>query len=93
MLSDFGGPIELTKAWAASLLNRLGMVKRKGTKGVKTLPKDFNEIKEEYLDKIVNVVKKYEIPPNFIINWDQTGCSFVPTSEWTMEVEGPNKYP
>ena len=38
MLFNFGDHIEHTKAWAASLLNRLGIVKRKVTKGVKILP-------------------------------------------------------
>ena len=37
LLAENGGPITLTKAWAVSLMKRMGLVKRKGTKGVKHL--------------------------------------------------------
>ena len=29
-----------------------------------------------------------EVPPELIINWDQTGLSYVAVSQWTMEEEG-----
>ena len=28
------------------------------------------------------------IPPDLIINWDQTGLKIVPTGEWTMNLAG-----
>ena len=28
------------------------------------------------------------IPPDLIINWDQTGLKIVPTGEWTMILAG-----
>ena len=28
------------------------------------------------------------IPESFIVNWDQTGISYVPVSEWSMAKEG-----
>ncbi len=32
MLAEYGGPMNITKSWAASLMTRMKMVKRKGTR-------------------------------------------------------------
>lgn len=87
-LFEYGGPIFLDKPWAKSILKRLGMVKRKGTKEVKSLPGDFEQIKKEFLDRIQTAVKTHNIPDSLIINWDQTGSNYVPVDNWTMDFEG-----
>ena len=33
-------------------------------------------------------MEQEEIPPELIINWDQTGICFVSSSSWTMEEKG-----
>ena len=33
----------------------------------------------------------YKIPPELVINWDQTGINIVPVSQWTMDVEGAKR--
>ena len=62
----------------------VSFVKRKATKAV---PVDFPEIKLTFLKLIVDCVKEYNISPELIINWDQTGAE-VPTSEWALAEEG-----
>ena len=32
-----------------------------------------------------------EVPPELIINWDQTGLNYVPVSSWTMAEEGSKR--
>jgi len=32
-----------------------------------------------------------EIPPDLIINWDQTAVNYIPISNWTMAKEGTHK--
>ena len=32
-----------------------------------------------------------EIPPELVINWDQTGIKIVPVSSWTMEKKGAKR--
>jgi len=88
LLSENGGPIELSKPWATSFMTRMGLTKRKGTKGVKKLPEGFDATQTTFLGRICDVVKKYNIPPNLIIDWDQTGSYFVPVSSWTMAEKG-----
>lgn len=87
-LQRYGGHITVTKSLARSILQRMGFVKRKGTKAVKNLPSDFEDIKTKHLEKISNVVEQYHVPDSLIINWDQTGCQLVPGGDWTMEQQG-----
>lgn len=87
-LARFGGHMEITKHLARSIMRRMGFVKRKGTKAVKTLPSDFDDIKCEFVKKVNNVVCEYFVLDSLIINWDQTGCQLVPGGEWTMEEKG-----
>lgn len=90
-LEKFGGHIVITKHFARSLLSRMGFVKRKGTKSVKTLPSDFEDIKSKFVEKVNSVVKKYNVPDTLVLNWDQTGCQMVPGGEWTMDLKGSNQ--
>ena len=80
--------MDLTKPWAVSLMNRLGLVRLKGTKGVKSLQKDFESLKTAFLERVERFRMEYNIPDNLVINWDQTGSNFVSVSDWTMEKEG-----
>jgi hypothetical protein len=47
--------------------------------------------KDKYLKSIESKVEMYKIPPELVINWDQTGINIVPVSQWTMEVEGAER--
>ena len=88
LLSEAGGSIHITKTWAVSFLKRLGYVKRKGTKAARKLPVDFEHQKSEFHRIINETVTKYQVPPQLIFNFDQTGLKIVPVSNWTLEMEG-----
>ena len=49
MLREYGGPIELGRKWADSILLRMNLVKRKATKAARKVPTDFAEIKLVFL--------------------------------------------
>jgi len=36
---------------------------------------------------VVTTVEMEEIPPELILNWDQTGIKIVPSYSWTMDVK------
>ncbi len=74
-----------------NIMRRMGLVKRKGTKGVKTLPSDFEEIKKAYINRVQTVVETFDIPDSLVINWDQTGVNMVPCGNWTMEEKGKRR--
>ena len=51
----------------------------------------FAVIKEAFLLDVKNVVELDEIPPELVINWDQTATYYVPVGSWTMEMDGAKR--
>lgn len=91
-LDEFGGHISLSRQWAYHLLGRMHFVRRKATTSKsKHKPLDFTELKKSFLDDVESVVTMEEIPPELILNWDQTGIHLVPASSWTMEQVGSKR--
>ena len=90
-LQEFGGPATLTKAWAQSLLRRMNFSKRKGTTKSKDTVVNFERIKQDFLQEIIDVIQMEEIPAELIFNWDQTGLNLVPAATWTMEKRGKKR--
>lgn len=84
LLREHGGHIEITKAWAKSLLMRMGYVKRKCSNAGKVSVSRFKEVQEDFLADIKAEVVMNEIPHDLIFNWDQTAIQLVPTGQWTM---------
>ena len=92
MLAEFGGPVQLNRHWAYSLLKRMKFVKRKAsTAKSKYTGSDFEAAKKGFLAEVVNTVTMEEIPPQPIMNWDQTGLKIVPSSCWTMDLCGSKR--
>jgi hypothetical protein len=53
--------------------------------------KNFDQPKDEYLERINKTVNDFEIPSSLIINWDHAGLNIVPVSNWTMAFEGSKR--
>ena len=91
-LAGFGGHIELSRQWAYHLLGRTKFVKRKATTAKsKHAPKDFAAVKRVFLDDVIAVATMEDVPPELVLNWDQTGIHLVPASTWTMDKEGSKR--
>lgn len=91
-LVEYGGHIELNKAWAYSLLHCMKFVKRKSTTAKsKFTAADFARLKKEFLDYLNTTVAMEEIPPELVLNWDQTGIKLVPVSAHTMDQRGSKR--
>ena len=75
-LIEFGGHIELNRAWAFTLLRRMKFVKRKATTAKSKLSNiDFARAKKDFLESIVTTVEMEEIPAE-LSNWYKAGTSF-----------------
>ena len=59
-----------------------------GTKAAKKVPVDFQTLKAKYLERITARVKQFNVPPQLIINFDETGVPSLPVSQWTPEETG-----
>ena len=90
LLQSNGGTIQLKRSWAMSLLGRM---KRRGSTSAKSKLSDqaIKNLKHSYLAQIKGVAEVHKIPPELIINWDQTGNHLAPTSNWTMEECGAER--
>lgn len=86
LLAELGGLVTLNRYWAQSLLRRMKFIQRKATTAKsKYTVENFAEIKKAFLQDVVSVVTMEEVPPELILNWDQTSIKLVPCSSWTME--------
>ena len=77
--SNGAGGIKLASDWAKSLLNMMGYVKRKACSKAKVDVAQFQQLKD-FLLEIKTIVSMDEIPPELVINFDQTGLNYVPIS-------------
>ena len=93
-LVEHRGHINITKSWAKSLLNRMGFVKRKCSTSVgKISLADYEEVKDVFIADVATELLFRDIPKEFVLNWDQTGLSILPTGNWTMEKHGAKSVP
>ena len=87
-LVEYGGHIELNKHWAYSLLQCMNFVQIKAsTSKSKHAEGDFVVLKKAFLDDLKSVVLMEDIPPELVLNCDQTGIKLVPSSGWTMDTQ------
>jgi len=68
-------------------------VRQKATKASRKLLPDFALRKVTFLKQIEDAAKTNRIPPDLVINWDQTGSKLIPVSHWTMAEEGSKQIP
>ena len=91
-LAEFGGPVQLNRHWAHSLLKRMKFVQRKATTAKsKQTAANFTDLKEAFFADVVATVTMEEIPPELILNRDQTGIKIVPSATWTMTRQGEKR--
>lgn len=88
ILEKNGGSVKLTQDWAKKFLARLGWSKRKGTTSKGQTPADFPELKERMLSQLEKAVTDHKVPPELVVNWDQTAVHYIPCGEWTMAETG-----
>ena len=70
----------------------MGFVKIKASSSAKVTPEEFDKQKRNFLRDIRNVIISMDqIPSELIVNFDQTGISYVPASSYTMEKEGATR--
>ena len=92
MLKENGGTVELGYKWCKSLSNRIGFVKHKATTSKPVLtPGLILEIGHTFYHDINEIIKAHHIPPQMIINIDQTPLPFVLISKYTLEKRGAKR--
>ncbi len=91
-LVENGSHILLNRHWAFSLLSRMKFVQQKATTAKSKLNSmDFERLKESFLQDLKDIVTMEEIPPELVLNRDQTGLRIAPSSSWTMNARGAKR--
>ena len=84
----------MPRSWVQSLYRRMGLTKRAGTTSRPPVPQGlFDECRLEYLGDIDKKIKQYKIPPELVLNSDQTPSSYVSVGKSTMAVRGDKSIP
>ena len=91
LLACNGGHVVFTRSWGKSILRRMGFVKRRASTTAEVMVKNFEEAKAQFLLDVRVNIDMDEIPPDLVINWDQTGIHHIPAGSWTMEKEGTKR--
>ena len=70
--------LAMPQSWVQSIYRRMGLSRRLGTTARPPIPRGiYDECRLEYLRNIDNKVKLHSIPPELILNADQTPSSYV----------------
>ena len=74
-----------------SIFSKNGLCQATPTKKHVSRCENFDSLNEQYLIDIQAVAEMELIPDSLIINWDQSGITYVPVSEWSMAKEGSKR--
>lgn len=84
----------MPRSWVVSVYRRLGFVQRAGTTGRPPVPYGlYAESSVMYLQDISEKMKKFSIPPELVLNADQTPSNYVPVGTMTMSKRGEKSVP
>lgn len=84
-LQNFSMP----RTWVQSLYQRMGYTRRTGTTTRPPVPQGlYDECRRDYLGAIDKKMKQYNIPPELVLNSDQTQSSYVSVGKLTMAGHG-----
>ena len=82
--ANFSG-FEATAPWVRSIYKRCNFSRRAGTTTRPPVPRGiYEECKLTYLTDINRAITQHNIPPELVINADQTPCSYVSVRRMTM---------
>ena len=85
LLKEHGRSIDLQQTWAQSIHRRLGFVKRKATTSKQPVSPGFiHEVRFTFYSAIQRNINACLIPPELVINIDQTPLRFYLTPTYTL---------
>ena len=85
---------DLNYSWVQSIYRRLGYTRRLGTTSRPPVPRGlYEECRQNFLGDISFKVKQHSIPPDLILNADQTPSSYVSVGNQTMALCGAKSVP
>lgn len=91
LLSEEGGKYSYGHSWAQRFYKRHGLVLRVCTTKMRELPTDFEEKKRKYLSIGAELICRHRVPPELVINGDETAVLLVNRAKVTRNVAGAKR--
>ena len=91
LLKKNGGLHVFAESWAARFFKRHGFWSRVATSKMRELPADFEKKRDLYTKIGSELIFKYNVPPDLVINGDETAVRFVNLSNRTLNKKGARK--
>jgi hypothetical protein len=80
---------KISPSWCSKWLHKIKFSFRKVTSGKLAKPiHQLNKEKINFIDRVAVVVSKYAIPPELVLNFDQTGLHLTPVRSSTFCATG-----
>ncbi|KAG2431624.1 hypothetical protein HYH02_013317 [Chlamydomonas schloesseri] len=79
LLVENGGTFKMSDTWIKDFCLEHGYSMRRATTAAQKLPDDWEAQGDLFTMNIAYLVQKYRVPPELVINLDQTGLNLVPT--------------
>ena len=88
------GSFQPSRGWIQSIYKRCNFTRRAGTTTRPPVPRGlYEECKLTFLTDIDNCIKQYNIPPELVLNADQTPSSYVSVGKMTMAARNSQSVP
>ena len=85
---------DMPRSWVQSVYRRLGYAKRMGTTTRPPVPRGlYDKCRKDFLGAINKTIKEHNIPPQLVLNADQTPSSYVSVGRSTMAQSGSSSVP
>lgn len=85
---------DMLRSWVQSIYRRMGYTRRIGTTTRPPVPKHlYDECRREYLRDVHDKIRQHDIPPQLVLNADQTPSSYVSVGKSTMTARGEKSVP
>ena len=87
LLKEHGGKRVVSADWGRKRLKKNGYSRRAATQS-KSKKDTTDEIRKKFLGKLALNVATYSIPPEMVVNWDETGLNLSPSGTHTYARKG-----
>lgn len=90
-LVENGGPYSYTDSWAIRFYRRHNIASRVATTKMREIPADFEVKKEKYIKIAADLIYQYQVPPELVINGDETAVQLVSRANRTRNSRGAKR--
>ena len=90
-LIENGGKYSYADSWAIRFYKRHKIVSRVATTKMREIPADFEIKKEAYVKVAAELIYEYQVPPQLVINGDETAVQLVSRANRTRNIRGAKR--